>query len=61
MYVVTDIIHAVFLGTVLGIDCYVCSSVYGSDSRCETLNQTGHGDPFYQHDCMAGRKILVGR
>ena len=43
------------------IDCYVCSSMGGTNPRCETLNQTGLEDPFYQEDCMAGRKMLVGR
>ena len=48
-------------GYVSCIDCYVCSSIAGSNIRCETLNQTGLVDPFYQEHCMAGRKVLEGR
>jgi len=43
---------------VLGIGCFVCSSIDGSEPDCEDVfNNTGR---FYQFNCMAARKTRAG-
>merc|ERR1711915_1021973 len=55
--IMKNLVWILLLPDVFCIDCYVCSSLGSSNSRCETLNVTyGIQDPFYQQDCLAGRK-----